>query len=145
MKTIINISICSVLITSCHHNIDKSEVKKDIYQAEKAFEKMSAEKGIAEAFYFFADENAVIKREHDTLIVGKANIKIYYDKRSNKNATVNWTPDFIEVSDCGTLGYTYGKYIWKIINKDGSISEYKGIFHTVWKKQKDNNWKYVWD
>ena len=23
--------------------------------------------------------------------------------------------------------------------------EYKGIFHTVWKRQSDNSWKYVWD
>ena len=144
MKTIIYISTCVLLSLSCQQSVDKEEIKKEIYQAEKAFEKMTKEKGIAEAFYFFADENAVIKREHDTLIIGKENIRIYYDVNRNKNATVNWTPDFIDVSDCGTLGYTYGKFAWKIETPD-SMFEYKGIFHTVWKKQKDNNWKYVWD
>jgi len=145
MKIIINLLICAVLITSCNQNTDNDEVKKEIFQTEKAFEKMTSKKGIAEAFYYFADENAVIKRENDTLIKGKENIKIYYDKINNKNATVNWTPDYIDVSDCGTFGYTYGKYLWKIKNNDGVINEYKGIFHTVWKKQKDNSWKYVWD
>jgi len=143
MKTIIFLSISALLITSCHHS-DKDEIKNEIFQTEKAFEKMTTEKGIAEAFFYFADEKAVIKRENDTLIIGKENIKIYYDK-DNKNATVNWTPDYIDVSDCGTLGYTYGKYVWKIKNKEGFITEHKGIFHTVWKKQKDGNWKYVWD
>ncbi|HTJ49923.1 MAG TPA: hypothetical protein VL443_10745 [Cyclobacteriaceae bacterium] len=143
MKTIIVLSISVLLITSCRH-ADKDEIKKEIFQTEKAFEKMTTEKGIAEAFYYFADEDAVIKRENDTLIIGKENIKIYYEKK-NKNATVNWTPDFIDVPDDGTLGYTYGKYSWKVKNEEGLVTEYKGIFHTVWKKQKDGSWKYVWD
>lgn len=145
MKPAFCILACIFLSTSCHHRTGKEEMINEIAQAEKAFEKMASEKGIAEAFYYFADEKAVIKRENDTLIVGKENIKIYYDKRRNTNATVNWTPDFIDGSDCGTLGYTYGKYVWKIKNEQDDTIEYKGIFHTVWKKQKDGSWKYVWD
>jgi len=144
MKTIILLSISALLITSCQP-IDNEKIKIEIFQTEKAFEKMAAEKGVPEAFYYFADEKAVIKRQNDTLIVGKENIKAYYAKRNNSNATVTWTPDFLDVSDDGTLGYTYGKYVWKIKNNEGGITEYKGIFHTVWKKQKDGSWKYVWD
>jgi ketosteroid isomerase-like protein len=136
------IGISSVI--SCQRTSDKEELKKEIFKTEKAFEKMASEKGIAEAFYYFADENAVIIREKDTLIIGKENIKKYYQQK-NANATVNWTPDFIDVSNDGSLGYTYGKYTWKIKKADGSLGEYMGIFHTVWKKQKDNTWKYVWD
>jgi len=143
--TIIIIIITVLLSASCSHSINKEEVKKEIFLTEKAFEKMTSEKGIAEAFYYFAAEKAAILRENDTLIIGKENIKTYYEKRNSKNAKVNWTPDYIYVSDCGTLGYTYGKYIWKTENKDGNVVEIKGIFHTVWKKQNDNNWKYVWD
>lgn len=145
MKQAFFILTIILLNVSCHHAIDKEEIKQEIFQTEKAFERMASEKGVAEAFYFFADEKAAIKRENDTLIIGKENIKSYYDKRNNKNATVNWTPDFIEVSDCGTLGYTYGKYLWRIKKENGDTAEYKGIFHTVWKKQNDNTWKYVWD
>jgi len=144
MKTIILLSISTLLIVACQ-SIDNEKIKNEIFQTEKAFEKMAAENGVAEAFYYFADEKAVIKRENDTLIVGKENIKIYYAKKNNSNATVNWTPDFIDVANDGTLGYTYGKYAWKIKNKEGALTEYKGIFHTVWKKQKDGSWKYVWD
>jgi ketosteroid isomerase-like protein len=136
---------CILLIISCHQTTNKEEIKKEIFRAEKDFEKMAAEKGIAEAFYYFADENAVIHRENDTLIVGKENIKKYYENKNLKECSVNWTPDFIEVSDCGTLGYTYGKYLWKKKDTDGKVVEYKGIFHTVWKRQSDSSWKYVWD
>jgi ketosteroid isomerase-like protein len=134
-----------LLYIGCSHPINKEEIKNEIFLTEKAFEKMTSEKGIAEAFYHFADENAVIKRENDTLISGKENIRIYYEKKGFKDATVNWTPDFIDVSKSGDLGYTYGKYSWKIKDNDGDIIENKGVFHTVWKRQKDNSWKYVWD
>ena len=145
MKTPYIILASILFVVSCQQSKDKEKIKSEIFQAEKAFEKMAAEKGVAEAFFFFADENAVIKRENDSLITGKENIRNYYAQRSNKNATVNWAPDFIEVADCGTLGYTYGKYVWRITDENGKITEYKGIFHTVWKKRKDNSWKYVWD
>ena len=144
MKTTIFLLLNVILISSCHH-VDKEEIKKEIFQAEKAFEKMTEDKGIAEAFYYFAADSAVIKRENDTLIIGKDNIKKYYGKSDDINTTVNWTPDYIDVSDDNTLAYTYGKYVWKIKNEEGLVDEFTGVFHTVWKKQKDGQWKYVWD
>jgi ketosteroid isomerase-like protein len=124
---------------------NKELIKAEIYKTEKAFEKMAAEKGTTEAFYEYTDSLAVINRGNDSLIYGKDNIRHFYSTKNNPNATVNWTPDFIEVSSDGTLGYTYGKYVWKLKQADGSIKESRGIFHTVWKRQKDGSWKYVWD
>lgn len=130
---------------ACNATIKKETVKNEILQVEKTFEKMCGEKGIAEAFYFFADTNATILRQNDTLIVGNENIKQYYNKEFYKSAKVSWTPDFIDVSDDGTMAYTYGKYLWISKDESGKEIEFKGVFHTVWKKQKDNSWKYVWD
>jgi len=145
MKKILSLLTGAVLVAACQPTVNKEAIKKEIFETEKAFEKMAAEKTVAEAFYYFADENAVIKRQNDTLIVGNENIKLFYEKNKRDGATVNWTPDFVDVADCGTLGYTYGKFVWKIKNEAGAVTEYKGVFHTVWKKQKDNTWKYVWD
>jgi len=145
MKASILLIPVILLIAGSAHSQNKEEIKKEILQTEKAFEKMTSEKGIAEAFYHFADKNAIIKRENDTLISGNENIKTYYQKKGLKDATVNWTPDFIDVSESGDLGYTYGKFTWKLKGDDGKIVEYKGVFHTVWKRQNDNSWKYVWD
>ena len=133
-----------IFSVSCKNVTEINTAKNEIFQTEKAFEKMVSEKGLAEAFYYFADKHAAIKRGNDSLIIGKENIKLYYDKNSDQNAKLSWTPDFIDVSDCGTLGYSYGKYVYQIQNNEGKIIEYKGIFHTVWKKQ-NNNWRYVWD
>jgi len=138
MKTILFIGL-GILYTSCQPSVNKEDMKKEIFQTEKAFEKMTSDSGIAEAFYYYADENAVIKRERDTLIKGKENIKKYYESRDIINATVSWTPDYLEVSDCGTLGYTYGRFVWMALNEAGDTLRHTGVFHTVWKRQADVN------
>ncbi len=124
---------------------DPEAAKKEVAKAEADFAAMAAEKGIAEAFVAFADSGAVIKRKDDSLIFGKEGIRKFYSGDFYKQASVTWSPDFVEVSSSGDLAYTYGKYTWKSADTSGHPQEFKGIFHTVWKKQKDGTWKYVWD
>jgi len=136
--------LITFLLISCQQSIDKTVARNEVYKAEKEFEKMAAEKGMAEAFYYFADDSATILRGNDSLITGKENIRHYYTVKSNPDAELSWTPDYIYVSDCGTLAYTYGKYIYSVTDASGNVKENTGIFHTVWKKQ-NNEWKFVWD
>ena len=120
------------------------DYEREIYAVESAFQKMTVEKGIAEAFWFYADEHAVLKRQDDTLIKGRMDILKYYAGQDLKNASVQWSPDVVSVSQSGDMAYTYGKYVWTI-GSGSSKKEIKGVFHTVWKRQKDGSWKYVWD
>jgi ketosteroid isomerase-like protein len=129
---------------SCRNKTDIDYAREEILKTEKAFEEMASEKGLAEAFYYFADNNAVIKRGNDSLITGKENIRSYYINTSGPDVKLSWTPDFIDVSECGTLAYTYGTYLYTIGDSTGKTKESKGIFHTVWKKQ-NNEWRFVWD
>ncbi len=133
------------LLSSCSGPADPEALKKEVFAAEKAFEAMAAEKGIAEAFAWFAAEDAVIKRGNDSIISGKEGIRNYYSLANLTRATVSWTPDHIDVSDDGTLAWTYGKFVWKVVRSEGDTAVSRGIFHTVWKRQSDGNWKYVWD
>ncbi len=144
MKTVTLLILIILIASSCKKSADLEQIKQDIMATETSFQTMTHNKGIAEAFAFYADEKAVIKRERDTLIIGKEAIRNYYQSQKLSNATVTWKPDFVEVSLDGTLAYTYGKYQWKI-NDNNSVKEYKGIFHTVWKRQDDGKWLYVWD
>jgi len=122
----------------------KTRAKQEILQTEKAFQQMAREKGLREAFVFYADENAaIIRGEH--IIKGKKAIQSWYDKRSGSKMELNWTPDFVDVSGSCDLGYTYGRYVFVVTDSAGARKEGKGIFHTVWKKQPDGTWKYVWD
>jgi ketosteroid isomerase-like protein len=141
------ISLC-LLHFSCTESpktADLETIKKEIVKAEKDFETMAGEKGVAEAFSHFADSNAVIKRQNDTLINGKDAIRNYYANPAYKNAVATWAPDFVDVSENGDMAYTYGKYTWEFKDSAMKSTIYQGVFHTVWKRQKDGSWKYVWD
>lgn len=144
-KYLILISFVYLLLISCNPTVDKSKVKAEILQTEKAFEKLAADSGIAHAFHTYAADSAVILRENDSIIHGKDGILNYYSNNGSDSASVKWTADFVEVSDDGTLAYTFGKYILKVLNADNSTQEFAGTFHTVWKKQADKSWKFVWD
>ena len=136
--------LAASLLISCQHPVDRMVARNEVYKAEKEFEKMAAEKGMAEAFFYFADDSATILRGNDSLIKGKENIRHYYNVRSNPDAKLICTLAYIYVSDCGTLAYTYGKYTYSIKDSTGNLKESSVIFDTVWKKQNDAR-KYVWD
>lgn len=134
-----------VILNSCKPPVNKERIKAEIMKTEADFLKMASEKSIPDAFYYFADPDAVIKRENDSLVQGKDAIRNYYKAKKLEGARVDWSPDFVAVSDCGNMAYTYGKYIWKVVDSKDSIVEYKGVFQTIWKRQEDQQWKYVWD
>ncbi|MFC4721640.1 DUF4440 domain-containing protein [Geojedonia litorea] len=116
--------------------------KAEILDAETQFAALVKEKGLHEAFVAFADEDAVLMR-NNALIIGKKAIDERYKGMNSKNLT--WTPDFIDVSKSGDLGYTYGEYQFKYTDSTGIEHTDTGIFHSVWKRQKNGSWKYVWD
>ena len=57
----------------------------------------------------------------------------------------SWKPDFVDVSSSGDLGYTYGQYTFIRLDSIGNETASQGIFHTVWKRQSDGNWRFVYD
>jgi len=142
-KKFIFLLIC-ILSFSCTNQPKIQQLKQEVLDTESAFEKLCADSGIAVGFVHFADDSAVILRANDSLIRGKQAIAHYYQATKN-NASVMWTPDYVDVSADGTMAYTYGNYIWTVTDSLGNKKEYKGVFHTVWKKQRNGNWKYVWD
>ena len=120
---------------------DVAQFKAEVLKTEVDFKNLAQTKGIKEAFYTFAADDATIKMDNDSLIQGKENIKKHFDNPKFENATVTWKADFVSVSNDGTLAYTYGKYIWTAKDASGNKKDFKGVFHTVWKKQDDGSWK----
>lgn len=147
LKAVFFIFIIALGFPACtsQETNQKSQAAAEIAAAEKAFEKMAAEKGIATAFWFFADTAAVIKRGNDSLIKGKEGIRNFYSAPYFNTARVKWSPDFVEASGSGDMGYTFGRYEWSSTDSLGAVHTSTGIFHTVWKKQKDGSWRYTWD
>lgn len=148
LKTYILISVLLFITQTSFgqmKTLSPDNIITEIRKIEKQFETDLNTFGAAFAFEKYAAEEAAIKRGDDSVIIGKKAIKDFYSADIYKGARAKWSPDFIDVSEDGTMAYTYGKYQWSMIDKSGQTRKYTGIFHTVWKKQKNGSWKYVWD
>jgi len=136
-----------LIFSSCQirENENQMEIwKNEVMKAELDFAEMAKNEGIAKAFEAFAANDAALSR-NNILVSGKEGIKKFYENRDLTNVSLEWKPDFIEIAASGDLAYTYGKYTYAIIDSTGVSKSSNGIFHTVWKRQADGSWKYVWD
>jgi ketosteroid isomerase-like protein len=62
-----------------------------------------------------------------------------------EGTSLTWAPIKAEMSASGDLGYTYGNYIYTVKNKEGKLVANYGKYTSIWKKQKDGQWKVVVD
>jgi ketosteroid isomerase-like protein len=146
-KLLIIIMFLSLLISSCSENEKDDQVKKwkqEIENTELEFADMASKEGLQKAFLSYAADDAVLNR-NNTILKGKEAIKDYFENQTLSDVKLVWAPDFIEVSRSGDLGYTYGKFNFSAIDTTGNKIEAQGIFHSVWKRQADGNWRFVWD
>jgi ketosteroid isomerase-like protein len=62
-----------------------------------------------------------------------------------EGTTLTWTPIKAEMAASGDLGYTYGNYVYIAKNKEGKLVTSYGKYTSIWKKQKDGQWKVMVD
>jgi ketosteroid isomerase-like protein len=62
-----------------------------------------------------------------------------------EGTSLTWMPIKAEMAESGDLGYTYGNYIYTAKNKEGKPVTSYGKYTSIWKKQKDGQWKVVVD
>jgi ketosteroid isomerase-like protein len=58
-----------------------------------------------------------------------------------EGTSLTWTPLKAEMAASGDLGYTYGNYVYTARNKEGKLVASYGKYTSIWKKQKDGQWK----
>jgi ketosteroid isomerase-like protein len=109
-----------------------------IFETEKAFEKMVAEKGINAAFIEFMAPDGVIFAPD--LVNGREAWK----KRPPSPAALTWNPVWIEVSSNGALAYSIGNGIYRSRGADDP-----NLSHThylsVWSRQPNGEYRAVMD
>lgn len=124
---------------------DSLEIWKDqIRKTEQEFAAMVKDQGIKPAFLKYATQEAVLMR-NNTLIIGKSEIQKHFEKQPPLDGNLSWTPEFIDVSKSGDLGYTYGYYTLSIKDSTDRTTSQRGVFHTIWKRQPNGSWRFVWD
>jgi len=123
---------------------DMNMLKEEIRTVEMNFARMAADSGIEAAFLYYAAPGAVLKRGNN-LVIGFDSIAAYLKESTQPGESLSWSPDFIDVSVSGDMAYTYGKFVYSFPDSAGVTQKQQGFFHTVWKRQPDGKWKFVWD
>lgn len=93
---------------------------------------------------YYADD-AVELPNGAGILSGKAAIAKTMDFLDNNDNRLTWSPVGADISSSGDLGYTYGTYEFRSKDKDGNPVIEHGKYTTVWKLQKDGNWKVALD
>ncbi len=116
------------------HSADETAVMA----ADEAFYRASlTSKG--QAWQDFADEHATLPDAS-----GKAAIGAFYDKLyARPGFALSWHPDSAKVM--GDLAVTTGRYDSHLRAEAGQDKPGHGRYVTVWQRQKEGGWRFVWD
>lgn len=142
MKT--KILFLSVIFVSCVQTSDDVESQKTaILSTDRAFSAMSAEKGMQAAFIAFAAEEVIKPQEGRQPLVGRESLIKSFETAPSRDFVLTWEP--LKADAAGGIGYTFGNWTRKSTTGSGSDTTVYGNYISIWKRQDDGSWKYVFD
>ena len=142
MKIFYCILILAIFSTfSCTLEIEnKKNAARNLIEKDKEFSEYSIHHGLRNAFFEYADSAAVLLKPEMMPLKGTRSIYNYYNRVNDRDLKLSWVPLDATIARSRDLGYTYG--IWELSSPDSIM---RGTYVTIWKKDKNGEWKYVLD
>jgi ketosteroid isomerase-like protein len=138
MKKIIAL-VWLLAVCGCKEVDGSKQACNEIRKADSAMNVLAGATGFHAALLQYADEDVIKPNDGDLPIIGKKNLELNWNKKPDTKQ-ISWQPVRVEACSGGDFGYTFGN--WKFILKDTTLY---GNYCTVWKKQKNGTWKFVFD
>jgi ketosteroid isomerase-like protein len=137
-----------LMFTACRFKRDVKQAdaagfaeKVEMMDADRAFSKMSKEKGMHKAFIEYMDDDGVLLRPDNYPLIGADAID-FLTQINDTNFVMQWEPRGGAIAKSGELGYTFGLYMLTPSQADTVLY---GTYVSIWKKQPDGRWKFVLD
>ena len=124
---------------------DLKAASEAILKSDVAFAQSVAEKNREKFLSFIAEVTTFSGGAADELHGRDAVMKAWNDFFTPDGPTLSWTPTKGEVIGAGDVGYTTGNSVFRQKDASGKVTERRGQYVTVWKKQSDGSWKVVFD
>ena len=141
MKVATRILLSLLLLTSLSFAVDRDA--KVLMEAEHAFAKATAERGVAGWMEFMAPNAVELAAER---LVGLDQIRAGMSKQFRlPGFKITWEPTKAEFLGKGDVGYAVGRYQVRFNGEDGKPVVEHGTYLTTWQKQSDGTWKVVSD
>lgn len=109
-----------------------------VFNTEKAFEKMVAEKGIKDGFIEFMSPTGIIFRPE------AVNARESFASRPASPASLTWNPIWIDVSSNGAIAYSIGNSVFRPKGKDDPNMIF-GHYLSIWNRQANGEYRAALD
>jgi ketosteroid isomerase-like protein len=133
--------LCSSIVVLA---ADKEKLRAELERTEAEFFQRALAEGFNAGMHAYMAEDGFIANSLTlTRDAHAARIAVEKSSTKSRNNVIRWKPLGADVSDSGDLGYTWG-VAESGPGKDGPFKPY-GIYVTIWKRQADGKWKFVYD
>ena len=141
MKPVLRVWLCVLVLGGMSFAADRDP--KILMQAERAFAKATAERGVDGWMEFMAPNAVELSAEP---LVGPDQIRAGMTKQFRlPGFKITWEPTKAEFLGQGDVGYAVGRYEVRHTGDDGKPQVEHGTYLTTWQKQRDGSWKVVSD
>jgi ketosteroid isomerase-like protein len=141
MRLALRVSLCIFALTAMAFAADRDP--KVLLQAERAFAKATAERGVDGWMEFMAPNAVELSAEP---LVGLDQIRAGMSKQFKlPGFKITWEPTKAEFLGDGNVGYAVGRYEVRYTGDDGKPQVERGAYLTTWQLQRDGSWKVVSD
>lgn len=120
----------------------QSPALASLVEAERAFARMSVEKGVRDSFLEFFADDGINFQPHPT-----KTREAYLSRPAptvRPPIVLNWQPVWADVSEAGDLGYTTGPYTLTDKSPEKRPTRH-GYYFSIWKRVADGQWKVALD
>ena len=143
MKILISLFILMVCLTLEVFGQNKalSSQLDSLVNSERAFARTCVEKGLRASFIEFFADDGISFTPHP--VNTKEDLRKRPEPSAPPSSTLNWEPVFADISLAGDLGYTTGP----VVSTDNAKKQSPryAYYFSIWKKQRDGNWRVLID
>lgn len=137
------LAVLAAALCACAH-FDAEAARRSLLQADADFAREVAARGTEAWVEAFAEDGAMLVA-NTPLVRGRERIRALMSelgdpRKARAELQIRWRPLGAQVSDDGTMGWTYGNAV-----SVSSRGEQQGKYLTVWRKQPDGAWKVAAD
>ena len=147
MRAVVHVAALAVVValTGCQVKRNGAGAAVAIRNADLAFARATAERGVDGWVSSFADSGVMVIAGRN--VVGRSAIReLMAPQLGDTTVALTWHPVSVEVSTSGNLGYSIGR--WDRTPRAGAApgaTARHGSYVTIWRKQGDGTWKAVLD
>lgn len=148
--------LCITLAASCRTRVEnprsmnpaaalRQKAIDEIREADQNFSMLSEKQGLAKAFTTYAADDAIKLNDGVAPTVGFDSIRVQMSRMPANGFVLTWQALKADAAQSGELGYTFGQ--WMLTSKDnaGKRKTQFGVYVTVWKRQRNGQWRFVLD